>query len=307
MPVRFTSTAAQYQTQSFQVSAERVRATVGDSVTLRFRVRLDERDLLTDSVPRPVADLPPGVRILAVERLRRRPDRVFEGRATAVFFRTGRLAVPVFGLPYARYVTGQRGMIRSDSAQVEIVPVLAAANPSLRDIKELEPVPATPIFWVVLALAALGLGWYARRLRRRPVAGAVPLPAVTAPTAPPDAYQIALTRLTEIEHQRWPLQGEVARHYEDVGDVLRDYLEAAEELPARERTTSELLWSLPPRLAESGLRRRFQRVLGEADLVKFARRRPEPEAAAVFLSDARGLLAAWRHSNRPVEELDAVR
>ncbi|MGI9042071.1 MAG: hypothetical protein ACR2HK_13410 [Gemmatimonadales bacterium] len=298
--------AAQYQTQSFRVTSEPVRATVGDSVTLRFRVTLDERDLLTDSVPRPVAELPPGVRLLSVERLRRRPYRVFEGKATLAYFRPGRQRVPVFGLPYARYVTGHRGMIRSDSAEVEIVPVLAAANPSLRDIKELEPVPAAPIFWLGLGLAALGLAWYA--LRRRPPAREAPPPMVMAPAAPPpDAYQIALTRLTKIEQEGWALRGEVDRHYEAVGDVLRDYLEAAEELPARERTSSELLWSLPPRLAESGLRRRFQQVLGEADLVKFARRRPDPEAASVFLSEAGELLAAWRNAARPAEELDAVR
>jgi len=85
----------------------------------------------------------------------------------------------------------------------------------------------------------------------------------------------------------------VARHYEAVADTLRGYLQEAERLPARERTTSELLWALPPRLGESGLRRRAQTVLGEADLVKFARRRPDPDTASAFLREAQQLLERW--------------
>ena len=60
----------------------------------------------------------------------------------------------------------------------------------------------------------------------------------------------------------------MARHYEAVVDVLRDYLEAGQDIPAHERTTAELLWSLPPHLAFEGLRERFQRLLDEADLVE---------------------------------------
>jgi hypothetical protein len=89
--------------------------------------------------------------------------------------------------------------------------------------------------------------------------------------------------------------------------VLRDYLEAAEELPARERTTAELLWALPPRLTEGGLRRRFHDVMGEADLVKFARVRPEAADASAFVTAARDLLARWNSAGARSEELDAVR
>src|SRR4051812_3191039 len=79
--------------QSFEVTPEVTRATVGDSVTLRFRVRLDERDLLFDTVPQPISALT-GVRLLSVEKLQRTPDRLFHGRARVAFYRTGRMAVP---------------------------------------------------------------------------------------------------------------------------------------------------------------------------------------------------------------------
>jgi hypothetical protein len=131
-------------------------------------------------------------------------------------------------------------------------------------------------------------------------------PVVVPP--PPDPYEIAIARLGDIEREEWSSRGEVERHYESVTDALRDYLEAAEEAPARERTTTELFWSLPPRLLEGGLRRQYAAVFEAADLVKFARSRPDAPAAATFLRDARTLLARWHATAASrAESVDAIR
>jgi hypothetical protein len=281
---------------------------VGDPVTVRFRLRLDERDLLFDSLPRPADPLTDEVRLLSVEKLVRRPDRIFVGQARLVFFRPGQQAVPVFSLPFMRAVKGiEHGTVLSDSAFVEIAPVLDAGNPSLRDIRELAPAPGLGPFWLGIALALMAAAaWLVRRGRSRAVPAAI-VPAEPAPTPEPDPFAIARDRLGEIERADWPAQGEVARHYQAVTDALRDYLEAAESLPARERTTSELLWALPPHLVERGLRRRCEETLDEADLVKFARVRPGPADSAAFLKRARDLLTRWHAAAPRAEELDAVR
>jgi len=44
------------------VTPEADRTTVGDTVTLAFRVRLDERDLLFDTIPKPARTLPDWIR-----------------------------------------------------------------------------------------------------------------------------------------------------------------------------------------------------------------------------------------------------
>ena len=299
--------------QRWEVHVDSGRVTVGDPVTIRFRLRLDERDLLFDTLPRPVDTILDGIRIIAVEKLQRQPNRDFLGTATIAFFRTGPQPVPVFSVPFMRAVKGiSHGTIESDTLSVDVVPTLAAGNPTLRDIKELEP-SAFPRFLLVavaggaLALAAL---WFRRRRRRATdvaiASAAAPEPVVAA--ALPDPYEIALARLGEIEREEWSARGDVARHYESVTDALRDYLEAAENVPARERTTSELFWSLPPRLLEGGLRQRYAAVFEEADLVKFARRRPGAADAATFLDDARTLLARWRGATAARDEtVDAIR
>jgi hypothetical protein len=287
--------AAQLHGQHWTVTPETDRATVGDVVTLAFRVRLDERDLLFDTVPKPARTLPDWIRVFGVEKLQRQPDRIYVGKARIAFYRPGRQAVPLFQLPFMRSVKGlSLGTLTSDSATVEVVPVLSAgSSATLRDIKEPTPAGKPEPLALALGLLALALaGWLTWRARRRgPAAVAEPVPAATSP-ATRDPYAIAEERLAAVEREHWSAL-DVARHYAEVTDVLRDYLEA-HGVPARERTTSELRWALAPGLLTGHRRRRFETVFEAADLVKFARLRPTPADAAAFLRDARTLLAEWR-------------
>jgi hypothetical protein len=287
---------AQLHGQHWDVTPEGSgRARVGDPVTIVFRVRLDECDLLFDTIPRPAAATPGWVRVISVEKLQRQPDRIFTGRARVAFYRPGRQPVPVFELPFMRSVKGlSRGTLSSDSATVEIVPVVTdASSATLRDIKEPAGLRSPDPLELLLGLAALAAaGWLAWRSRRRlPVAVPVSAPAEEA-TAFPDPYETALDRLAAVEGAGWATV-DVARHYDAVADVLRDYLEA-HGVPARERTTGELRWALPPALLAGGTLRRFEQVFEEADLVKFAHWRPDGQTAVAFLAAARELLARWQ-------------
>ncbi len=288
--------AAQLHGQHWTVTPETERATVGDTVTIAFRVRLDERDLLFDTVPKPARTLPDWIRVFSVEKLERQADRIYLGKARIAFYRPGRQAVPTFALPFMRSVKGlSRGTLTSDSATVEVVPVLGAgSSATLRDIKE--PVRAAapnPIELALGLLALAGAGWLTWRARRRaPALGPESLPTASAPPAARDPYDVAADRLAAIERERWSAR-DVARHYAEVTDVLRDYLEA-HGVPARERTTSELRWALAPGMLAGRGRRRFETVFDAADLVKFAHWRPGVDDAEGFLLAARELLGSWR-------------
>jgi len=300
--------SAQVYNQSFEVTSATQRPTVGDTVVLNFRVRLDERDLLFDTVPRPTGALPEGVRILAVEKLQRAPDRIFHGHARLAFFRSGRQPVPVFGLPFMRAVKGvQRATLMSDSAFVDVVALLPAGNPPLKDIKGLER-RARPSLIPYLAGFALLLGLLATYvLRRRSRSASSPAAAVASspePLATP--YERALEDLRRIERENWPARGQVTRHYAAATDALRDYLERAELVPARERTSAEVLWSLPPHLAENEMREKLRDILDEADLVKFARVCPDPASAGRFLERCRELLNAWHRTPAAAALIDAT-
>lgn len=295
--------AAQLTGQSFAVMVDTSVATVGDSVRVRFRIHLHERDQLLDSIPQVDGVLPSGVRVLSVERLIRSPDRVYHGSARIAFYRTGRRPVPIFGVPFMRVTEGiSRATLPSDSAFVDIKAVLPpAGNPALKDIRELETRPRPLWPWLALVAAMLAAGLLLR-FRRKAVAPAVAeVPDSPAGPAEPTPYELAVAALDGAEAECWPARGKVELHYEAVAQTLRQYLEAAHEVGALERTTSELLWAIPPHLGRGGLRDQCQEILMEADLVKFAEMRPSETAAADFLIRARRLLAAW-HAISPAEE-----
>ena len=136
-----------------------------------------------------------------------------------------------------------------------------------------------------------------RRRSRRALVTAPALATVdVAASEAADPFQRALERLAEIEGAGWAATGDLARHYTAVADALRDYLAAAEGIPARERTSTEVLRALPPHLSAGALRRGCAALLGEADLVKFARGRPDASAAVVLVGDARA--CSWDGARR---------
>jgi hypothetical protein len=295
-----TVAAAQLPDQSFEVVGDTSHATVGDPVTLRFRVRLSEGDLLYDSVPRPAGELPEAVRILSVEKLRRRPDRIYTGRAVVAFYRPGRRPVPVFTLPFMRSVKGlTRGALTSDSAFVEIDSVAPPGNPSLKDIKPIER-QRGPDPRLVAAIAAAALvvlaAWLVRR-RGPPAPTASPAPA-SPPAETLGPYEAAVARLARLDAEPWPEPRDADRYYEAVADTLRRYLREAHGIPAPTHTTAELIGALPPALAGDGLAQRCAAVLGEADVVKFARAPREADAGKAWARDARALLDAWHAAPR---------
>jgi hypothetical protein len=301
--------AAQLHGQHWDVTPNIDRVTVGDTVTLAFRVRLDERDLLFDTVPRPATPPPHWLRIFSIEKLQRQPDRIYVGHARIAFYRPGRQATPIFQLPFMRSVKGlSRGTLSSDSATIEVVPVVTdASSATLRDIKEARdrrPTPLIPILALATLAAAGYLTWRARRRRPAPATAPIPVAAEPAPR-PPDPYVVALERLEAIERERWA-DRDVAHHYDAVTAALRDYLEA-HGVPARERTTTELRWALPPGFLAGGIRHRFTDVFDEGDLVKFARRRPEAAVAADYVGRARDLLGRWHDAAGAGEAADAIR
>ncbi|MEP6686792.1 MAG: hypothetical protein ABJC36_00495 [Gemmatimonadales bacterium] len=285
--------------QTLEVRPDTGRVTVGDPVALRLILRQYEGDALLEQVPHPQAALADGVRLLDVDSMRRIGDRLLEAHARIAFYRPGPQTIPVFAIDFRRGAVILHGTMRSEPVPIEIAAVLTEGGGStLRDIRELvEALGPDPRKVAAIAAALAVTVWALRRRRGR--AALVPVPALaTVDVAPaaPDPFAVALDRLAEIERAGWASSGDVAAHYQAVTDALRDYLEVAADVPARERTTAELRWSLPPALRDGRRGRGFDPLFDEADLVKFARRRPTTGNAAAFLGDARALLEDWREA-----------
>jgi len=294
LPFVVVAAPAQAQTrgQAWEVTADSAPVTVGDTVTLRFRLRVDERDLLFDTIPIPVSSRSGVARVLSVGRLVRDPNRIFLGEAKVTFYRPGHQPAPNFSVTFMRSVKGiQHGVILSDTAWVDITPVLPPGDHPLQDIRPIESLPSPRWPWLVLPIGLVLALWLGRRRRSRP--RVTPAAPETPAAGGTDARRTALDRLGAIEDAGWPSQGEVARHYEEVANVVRDFLAESEHIRARELTTRELFRMLARHHLADPVLERGQRLLAEADLVKFAAARPGAEAAREFLAGARAVLEQW--------------
>lgn len=286
--------------QELIVTAEPVRVAVGEQVTVHVEARLGSSARLLELAPRPADSLPDGVRVVSVDSLTATAGGAFVARMRVGYFRPGVASVPALALAYRSSADAPPDTVRSRPVPIDVVGSLPPGNQPMRDIKALEALAprARTTRWLVMlaALALLVLLYLAgRRLAERSARRRATRAPTTARARPVTVspFDRARAQLAEIEAARWPALGQVARHYERVADVLRRFLEDGLGVRASDRTTEELVWSLAPGLRDDGRREECLALLEEADLVKFARLRPDEAAAARLLARAHALLDSW--------------
>jgi hypothetical protein len=226
----------------------------------------------------------------------------------------GDVDVPAVTLQ-ARHGTDPPIEIRSSPVRVHVAsnlgtptspPDSAGGSPAAPKPADLKPAIVPPRDWrpVWIALGAAALAFAAawalrRRLRRRVVRKVEP---VAVPKAPPrPAWEVALEELDRIVAERLVERGELRRQYESVTEALRRYLENRWGVPALESTTDDVRRLLADAPVSPAFAGRVTALLGEADLVKFAKGRPEPHAARAAETRARELVVETIPREEPKE------
>ena len=285
------------------VCAQHLEASGGGTVTVGDTVTIDLRATLPDGAsiagdPHPRDSLPSSVRLLAMDTLPRAANGAHRYRARIAFFQTGSLTSPAFALPYRRAGAEVADSVVSGAVLVTVEATLPDTAAAMRDIRPIASLGGSAgsasRWWLVVVAALLVAAGAAIALRaRRPPSASLP----PAPVEPPlGAYEAARTRLRALGASDLAAR-DVARFYDEVTDTLRRYLEAAYHIPAVHRTTPELLRAMPGALAAHGAEAAV--VLGEADLVKFARLRPDARVARAFAARSAHLLEAWHDASTP--------
>jgi len=142
---------------------------------------------------------------------------------------------------------------------------------------------------VALFAAAIGLLlWWLHR--RRPPASAAPPRRVIEP--PPDV--VALKRLRELERSNLIAQGELERFVDEAVEILRWYLGKRYQVDALESTSRELHQALSRVLDAKLDVDEVDKLLSDADLVKFARAPTTTRACAGLLEEIGGLVRRTR-------------
>jgi hypothetical protein len=187
---------------------------------------------------------------------------------------------------------GERQVV-AGGAPVESLTTLDRDQPA--SAQPLRDPPAPPVMvpsWRLLALAggalsAALLGLLAWRLWR----GRQPLDAATLALPP---WERLARRVGEVAALELPQKGRGREHLDRLAEAVRAYLAAVAPQAHLDLTTAELLAALPARPAPGVDRGALAAFLEEADLVKFARAEPAPEACARHLAFARAMAEAGR-------------
>lgn len=263
-------------------------ARVGDVVPVAIRVVVEpgQRVLLPDTLPLGAA----GDSVENAARLRERVDTLADGslQVTGVYavtpWRTGELSLP----PVPVQVVSGDESVRTLSAQVPPLTVVTVLPPDTAGIQPRPPKGVIGASWdwrilgillaILLALLGLLLWWWWRRrggdaLELRPA------------TPPRD---VALATLQRAREGGYIERGEWKDFYTLTSEAVRRYAASQGSGWGEDLTTTELLDRLG---AQAGERERaaLERILREADQVKFARRMPTADEALAEWEAAR----AW--------------
>ena len=284
--------AAPARAQHFGLELDRDSVRLGEVVVLHARIHIGPQQTLASPVPVVAEGLPDGARVVGVDSLEHQQDRtLLIGNVRMAFLRTGRLRIPPLRV-IVKATPDDRGfLLESEPLYIDVVPSLPAGSPALKDIRDQLPEQRVdPLMVAAAVAAAAGLAWLVRRrLAGRPARVTAPAMAVAGATTPADAARAALAR---IEQEGWLERGEMARFYEAIAAVMREYLESIDPKVHAAQTSTELLRVLATRRS-NGTWHGTARLLGDADLVKFAGVSPDTGTARAYADGARSVIDAW--------------
>lgn len=167
----------------------------------------------------------------------------------------------------------------SDSIKIEISDVkVDTLKQKMYDIKNIIPVKSDFGNWWIYLLILLGLaviGYFVYRFIKKKKTEEKPV--VIEFKSP---IEKATSLLQQLEKKELWQKGEIKSYYSELTDIARNYIEEEIQIPAMESTTSELIEGLRNAAKQKKLKlssetvENLEKVLKQADLVKFAKVKP---------------------------------
>jgi hypothetical protein len=124
-------------------------------------------------------------------------------------------------------------------------------------------------------------------------------------------YELALTRLKALDEKQLWQKNKIKKYYVELTDIVRSYIERELNIPALESTTDELMETMTDFNTSSSLNipdetiKKLQKLLQEADLVKFAKYKPLVNEIELHRNDA-GEIIEVLHPKIEIEDDEVV-
>ncbi|NNK82674.1 MAG: hypothetical protein HKO92_06100 [Flavobacteriaceae bacterium] len=189
-----------------------------------------------------------------------------------------------YTIPQQKIVIGDKVLL-TDSLHVEVNPVIVdTTKQKLYDIKPILPVDKSPTYWwlytlmilLILALVTFLLYWFVWREK--------PLTEEEKEALIPP-YDRAKQALKELDNSDYLINDEIKTFYSELTLIIRKYIDEKVYEKSLESTTDELIERL--QLLKDGNQidlskdtiKNIETILKRADLVKFAKSKPDVELA----------------------------
>ena len=196
----------------------------------------------------------------------------------------------------------------TDSLLIDVATVkVDTLKQNLYEIKSIKDQPIIfddfkSYLWIGLAILALILLYYYYIFRKKKE-------KITKENKIPP-YELAMQRLSQLDEKSLWQAGKVKLYYIELTDIIRTYIERELNIPALESTTDELMETikdfnniktldLPKETVDN-----LQKLLQEADLVKFAKYKPIESDIEVHRNDTENIIKDLQPKN--VEEDEVV-
>jgi hypothetical protein len=180
-------------------------------------------------------------------------------------------------IPSIKVLINNKGY-QTESISVEVANVkVDTLQQKMYDIKDIQPANDTIGNWwkyllgllVILGIGA-GVYWFLKNRQKKKIEEEVYKTPI----------EKATSLLNNLEKKELWQKGEIKEYYSELTDIARNYIEEAIEIPAMESTTSELIAGLRAASVKKKMTvsqeiiGNLERVLKQADLVKFAKSKP---------------------------------
>lgn len=232
---------------------------------------------------------------------------------TLQFFGIENTRIPEIDIPLLSQ-EGDTLTAQSSPVPIAFKPLVMEGEEQFRPFKPIFEFAASIWPWLIGLIILVLAGWLLYRYRQvspepkpEPAVPREPLPF----NNPLNELEKTLNQLSE--HLPTSLHEELDPFYVSLGDAIRRYLERVYKINALEMTSGEILKDLQRLSADQDLIRSCRIVLGQADMVKFARFEPEPDDVRKALDTGyqfhemvavidRNLIQAMRKNHERAEE-----
>jgi hypothetical protein len=203
--------------------------------------------------------------------------------------------------------TGQDQIYEGLQASVFIAPPVGAdvSSPDSLEIEPIKPILTEAknisdyliYIYIIggLLLAAIAYWLFVRWQKNKE---SVPQPVVEEVIHIP-AHTQALTALSSLREEQLWQKGAVKEYQSRLTFIIREYLENRYDVPALESTTEEIVRNISTGDMELSDVDSLKRILQVADLVKFAKAKPDESIHERFMDEAEGFVNRTKKDNTP--------